>query len=200
MKLCTKCRKNLPLEAFSKSPRYVCGRYPSCKKCQQIGRKAWLIKQALCSKCGLHPRMKNGPWCDSCRRQSEGRSEVHWRRKPRGDRNFCPNCQIRPPLDYHAYCQICKNEATRKCLAKRRGVRLPSPILRKKSARHYVNTLHRRGKLKRQPCELCGNSRSVFHHLDYSDRTTNIMHLCFDCHVAVERAKRKLLTIQGLRV
>lgn len=200
MKTCSKCKRDLPLEAFSKSPRYRSGRYPSCKSCQQAVRKAWLARQTLCSKCDQHPRLKSGPWCDACRRQCEGRPPAKWRQRRAVDKNFCAKCQIRPSLDYHAYCQLCKNESTRKTLAKKRGTKLPSPVIRKKSARHYVNTLHRRGKIKRQPCELCGNLQSVFHHLDYSDRTTNIMHLCFSCHVAVERAKRKLLTIQGLGV
>lgn len=200
MKTCSKCKRDLPLEAFSKSPRYRSGRYPSCKKCQQASRKDWLLRQTLCSKCGQHPRLKSGPWCDACRRQSEGRSRVAWVQKRAVDPNFCPKCQLRPRLEYHGYCQICARDAHKKWRASKRGTKKTPPELRKKSARHYVNTLYRRGKIKRQPCELCGNSLSVFHHLDYTDRTTNIMHLCFECHVAVERAKRKLLTIQGLGV
>jgi hypothetical protein len=197
MKVCSKCKRDLPLEAFSRSPRYICGRYSSCKECQKAVTNRCLEKNRTCTKCNQRPHESGNPWCYQCRRISEGKSpEPKWRQKKAIDRNFCPVCQIRPPLDYHRYCQICKNAATRKCAAKKRGVRFRGESLRKKSARHYINTLFKRGKIRRQPCEFCGEPSQHFHHLSYEDRSTNIQHVCFRCHVLLEREKRNRLTEQ----
>jgi hypothetical protein len=51
------------------------------------------------------------------------------------------------------------------------------------NARHYIWSLVRDGKVQRIPCELCGAKMKHFHHLDYEDKTTNVLQLCFQCHV-----------------
>jgi ribosomal protein S27AE len=57
----------------------------------------------------------------------------------------------------------------------------------------------RYGKLKRQPCEKCGNPKSHAHHKDYS-KPLEIEWLCHDCHwkahgwVAKEIVKPVILT------
>lgn len=53
-----------------------------------------------------------------------------------------------------------------------------------RSAAHCaVSRAIRSGKLERQPCEACGNEKSVAHHDDY-DRKLDVRWLCQPCHVA----------------
>jgi hypothetical protein len=78
---------------------------------------------------------------------------------------------------------------------KRKPVKITPEKRRKASARHYVNTLYKRGKVRRQPCQFCGGPSVHFHHLDYKDRTLNVQHVCLPCHVRLEREKRKQLTL-----
>lgn len=51
----------------------------------------------------------------------------------------------------------------------------------KKRAQNVVNNEVRRGRLERQPCEVCGNPRSHAHHDDYS-QPLMIRWLCHTHH------------------
>lgn len=54
----------------------------------------------------------------------------------------------------------------------------------KDRARSYANTYKRRGKLKQEPCQECGNPHSEMHHADYS-KPLEVTWLCRLCHMAL---------------
>ena len=53
----------------------------------------------------------------------------------------------------------------------------------KRLAHHAVSNALRAGKLKRLPCEYCGNPKSEAHHEDYSKRL-DVRWLCKTCHMS----------------
>lgn len=62
----------------------------------------------------------------------------------------------------------------------------PMTVAQKKkdTTRSYANVYLRRGKLKRSPCETCGDSVSQMHHDDY-DKPLKVRWLCRPCHLAL---------------
>lgn len=54
----------------------------------------------------------------------------------------------------------------------------------KMRARWYVRTYIKRGKVKREPCEVCGNIKSEAHHEDYF-KPLDVKWLCRRCHEKV---------------
>ena len=199
MKVCSKCKRQLPEVCFVNSPRHSGGLYPSCNTCRNEVRKRWVEKQEVCTRCKSAPRMKSFPWCQACRRAYQGKPPTpKFKRRPNtSDPNFCSRCGIRPPRDYNAWCQPCSTEHNRQWRrSKAAAVMEARPERkRKKTARHYINTLFKRGKFSRGPCYLCGEPSLHFHHLSYEDRSRNVIDLCHSCHVLVHRALRKLLTV-----
>jgi hypothetical protein len=198
VKRCSKCERELGEDQFVKSPRYLDGLYPSCKECRKDALTKTLEQNPLCSKCGVRPHRKGCAWCSVCRHQDQFKDRrPKFRPTPKRDSYICPKCDLRPKLENHGYCRECKNDSTAAWEAKRRGG-LPEPfILSKKTTRHYVNTLFQRGKIKRKPCEFCGAPSVNFHHLDYYAKTTNIQHVCHNCHVLIHSVQRKMLTLYG---
>lgn len=192
MKECSKCHRQLDENQFVKSPRYSDGLYPSCKECRKKTREKSLLDNPNCARCGQRPHIEGVAYCDECNCHMKGRPLIRSRVVDRSNKEWCCRCKERPRLPYHNYCQICKIASTMKWLSKFRTIRQPDERRRKQSARHYINTLFKRGKIKRDPCEICGRPSQHFHHLDYNDRTTNVQHLCFSCHVQAERIKRNL--------
>lgn len=51
----------------------------------------------------------------------------------------------------------------------------------KMNCRSYANTYQRRGLLKKEPCEICGDKNTEKHHHDYS-KPLEVNWLCKDCH------------------
>lgn len=193
-KTCSKCKRQLPETQFVKSPRYLDGLYPSCKECRRQTRLTWLLNNPLCSKCKSRPHMNGNGWCWQCEDEKRRTKPKKFVRRPNSPNpDLCPVCGIRPHPEYHAWCLECIGENRRE----RTRLRLDSrpERLRKSTARHYVNTLIKRGKFRLVECSLCGGTATEFHHFDYKDRTINGIPVCHSCHVLVERAKRKLLAI-----
>ena len=193
-KPCSKCQRVLPLEYFALSPPHRHGRYPSCKKCQKETTKQGLARHVFCSKCRTRPHRIGNSWCDHCRRISEGKGPKKFIRRPSINDGICPRCRTRPKMIKYGYCLICTRAAVRERSAKKRGIPLSPLVLAKKTTRHYVNTLFQRGKLRRGPCVYCGDPGQEFHHWDYLPRTLNIDDVCKECHVALHKILRLLLT------
>ena len=191
MKHCSKCQQYLDNSNFVKSDRYLDGLYPSCKECRKKTKLKTLADHPLCCRCKLKPHISYEPYCLECWRTIRGRLKPI-RVVDRTNKEWCSRCKQLPRLPYHNYCAACKNASHMEWSERQKVKPVPDEKRRKRSARHYINTLYKRGKIKRQPCEKCGAPSLNFHHLDYEDRTTNVQHLCFKCHVQAEREKRNL--------
>ena len=63
---------------------------------------------------------------------------------------------------------------------------------RKDNCRSYSRVLEERGKIKRKPCEKCGNQEVQRHHEDYND-PWNVTWLCIDCHLELHAEERELI-------
>lgn len=61
----------------------------------------------------------------------------------------------------------------------------PDRLKANKAANHAINN----GTLTRQPCEICGNPKSEFHHDDYS-KPLEWRHLCRRCHKRLHLEER----------
>lgn len=191
MKVCSKCRRDLPRDQFVKSPRYLDGLYPSCKTCRKRVRDDFLKRKPLCRNCNRVPHIPTSPFCDDCMRKSCGRGPAKWRQRRSGF-DTCPKCLKNPRLKYHRYCRRCKNAASNLWVKKNGGSwKAKTPEQRRKAvARRYINTQVQRGKVKRGFCPHCGKQADEFHHFDYKDRTLNGIWVCHHYHVLLERQKR----------
>lgn len=61
------------------------------------------------------------------------------------------------------------------------------------AARSILNHYLRDKKIKRQPCEVCGNERTEAHHDNY-DKPLEVRWLCFSCHRKWHKGQ---ITIKG---
>ena len=81
------------------------------------------------------------------------------------------------------------NRQTRESWARHKEKRLAydkSRPRQKVLARNRIRVLIYRGKLKRQPCEVCGNELSQAHHKDYS-KPLDVTWLCAQHHKEAHR-------------
>lgn len=195
VKQCSKCKRELEETNFVKSARYLDGLYPSCKECRKKVLMDCLAKDPMCAKCKTKPHQPKHRYCYDCQRDAKGYTKpARWRRDSTND-YWCCRCKDAPRAPYHRYCYRCKNASTREWSARKRAKTLKPAITRKERVRRYIYTLYQAGKISREPCYLCGEPSVHFHHLDYEERTTNIIHLCRPCHVIVERNKRHLTKV-----
>lgn len=99
-------------------------------------------------------------------------------RKPRR----CSKCRG-PRGKSHRYCNPCHAASMR---AWRKTHPLSGIALLKSRARSYANTYQRRGKIVRQPCEVCGAALAEKHHDDYS-KPLQLRWFCRRHHLEHER-------------
>lgn len=91
----------------------------------------------------------------------------------------CPN----PHGKNHAYCNPCHAADMRKF---RKTHRLTPEQAKKDNARSYAGVYLRRGKIKRQPCQVRGCAKkSQMHHHDY-DKPLEVEWYCRDHHMTLK--------------
>ena len=81
----------------------------------------------------------------------------------------------------HKQCQPCHAAYMRMW---RQTHKLTGEARRRANARSYAKVYLRRGKLKRQPCEMCGVAVVQMHHDDYS-KPLAVRWLCRACHLGL---------------
>lgn len=59
----------------------------------------------------------------------------------------------------------------------------------KANARSYLSVYVRRGKVKRKPCDICGDAHSEAHHSDYS-RPLDVQWLCRKHHLQLHHLQK----------
>jgi hypothetical protein len=80
----------------------------------------------------------------------------------------------------HSYCHSCHAAYMRKNRPKHSEL---APLARMKAnARAYANAYQARGKLKPEPCLLCGSTDVQKHHVDYG-RPLDVLWFCRPCHL-----------------
>lgn len=189
MKACSKCGCEKPLLEFAPDKKYSDGKHCYCRQCQRQVRVKWLAVHPLCSRCRIRPHRASSGWCDECHHQGRG-NQYH--RRANGDGVICVRCRKNPRCENHSYCNDCRNKSVREW--RMRAGKYKAEQLHKKTTRHYVNSLFKRGKIRRQPCKYCGKPSEHFHHLSYESRSLNIEHLCKRCHLIAHDIERNLLT------
>jgi hypothetical protein len=192
-KPCSKCKRVLPVTAFAKWHNKA-GLYPSCRECEREHREKRLSENPLCIRCKLNPHAAHDAYCIDCKRILKHRPPRKWVSR-RSGLEWCKVCGIRPRLEYHHYCFLCKNEYQNRTRSKKWAERYPLNSQRQiATARAYATGLLARGKIHRGPCVFCGDPGQDFHHYDYLPRTLNFEDVCCECHVAVHKILRLLLT------
>lgn len=106
------------------------------------------------------------------------------------DTPVCSNC--RAPRDRHPqrYCSSCHAAYMRAHRPKHRE--MSSEARRRANARAYARVYEQRGKLKREPCEVCGATEQVQKHHDDYGKPLQVRWLCFTCHLD-EHGKKPLV-------
>ncbi len=147
----------------------------------------------LCSKCKTAESLKSHRYCYTCMRLASGRPAVPKFRRDSNNKELCCKCKVEPRQGHHRYCVACRRAYNREWVEKRGGhiASLTPNQRRKMTARRYAYNLMRRGKLKKEPCKVCGDPNVEMHHLDYEPKTVNIEWLCPVHHVEATREGRK---------
>lgn len=101
----------------------------------------------------------------------------------------CSGCG--QPLEEHRvgkqrYCIKCHAKNMRQTRPRHRD--LPDEQRKKANARAYANQYIRRGKLQRQPCEVCGE-KAQMHHDDYS-KPLKVRWFCRKHHLELHNDQR----------
>lgn len=88
----------------------------------------------------------------------------------------------------HAYCAKCHAEYMRKNRPKHS--QLSEDARKKANCRAYTHVLIKRGKLKKEPCKVCGSEKSESHHEDYS-KPREVIWLCREHHLIYHDSLKK---------
>jgi hypothetical protein len=110
------------------------------------------------------PELQSGPYgaCSKCGAQHSSIKRLR-RGRPR----------------WRSYCKACQNELNR---AGRPRYADQSPErIRRERCRMRTRRLIKRGGIRREPCSVCGDNRTVPHHLSYND-PRDIVWVCSPCH------------------
>ncbi len=205
LKTCSKCKKDLPIKRFAKSPNYMSGRISHCCYCRKETKTLYLASFTLCIRCKSAPHRPSNPYCFDCLRTMDRRNKGERKRTmDRSNKTLCCKCKSAPRCKHHNYCQSCKNAYTNEWLKRKGGSwawRISDPVRRVKvRARAILNTAVVRGKIKRMPCEVCGNPETEAHHyLGYAkENALKVRWLCKRHHAEAERIEKSHLTEQPL--
>jgi hypothetical protein len=194
MKICSKCRRELPLTCFWKHGNKA-GIYPSCKECETNHRTQRLVNNPLCVRCKERPHMRGDAYCYPCGRIIKGKENPKWVSRRTG-LEWCKVCEQRPRLPYHHWCLICRREYAARTVSKKWRERYSGEEkMRIVVVQHYATGLLQRGKIKRGPCAFCGAKSEHFHHYDYERKTMNFDSVCIPCHIQLHQFLKKMLTI-----
>ena len=202
MKTCSKCKKDQPKTNFVKSPRYRDGLYPICKTCRKETRLKGLSKTKFCKRCKANARSMSNFYCETCQRKMRGRKPITLFKRRASTNGLCCRCHKVPPLKYHWYCKDCQRDCFKRWWNRKgKNYKHSTPERREKYlARVYLHQQISRGKLKRQPCVVCGNPKSEGHHHNgyRKEHALDVVWLCKKHHDEAERVLKSKLTEQPL--
>jgi len=155
-KICSICKKDLPLELFhigSKSPD---GLQYSCKECRAAQAK--IYRQSVAGKKIAKAHSKS---------EKVKKYQANYAKTEKSK------------LTRAAYAKTDAGKSARRLAIKRWEA--ANPV--KRSAKRMVGYRIKTGEIIRQPCEVCGDIKVQAHHLDYA-KPLDVMWLCRKDHVA----------------
>lgn len=158
--LCSKC-KSAPRTSYSSRCKACNAAYwRDADKKRRAKRRAEAPTAHLCLRCASAERADGSHFCAPCKR-------------------LCAKCLTNHRAHRHRYCNDCRNAHAR---ATRKNWRFNEEDRRKDNCRAYANVYLKRGKLVKQPCEVCGSPESQMHHDDYS-KPLEVRWLCRRHHL-----------------
>lgn len=105
----------------------------------------------------------------------------------KGGGTICCKCRKRPRREGQRYCAECHAEKMREW---RKTHPISDEARQRMNARTYLQVYIRRGKIQRQPCEICGSKEAYAHHNDF----TKPLDVQWRCNRHKITAKTKELT------
>lgn len=168
---CPKCGKLLPIDTFYRNGRgYINGR---CKHCISIDHKAKYKADPVpvLLRCKEYRERNAEAGRERSRRYRKEHKEVAYASVTRWVNEHPEAVAFIKKRSYEKH----KKEVYTK--TKRRRELFPE----KGRANALLATAVRNGKVKKLPCEVCGNIRSVGHHEDYSEPLA-VVWLCYKHH------------------
>ena len=173
-KVCTVCKKRKPLEDFCRETGIKCGRKSSCRDCNKIKQKKYGATES-----GKEANRKY-------RNSEKGKKTIaEYKNSEKGKKK----------LDEYCRSEKCKNKDRRyntsekgKAYRNKKSKEEANKHPEKYRARYKAASALKSGKIKRAPCEVCGNNKAEMHHDDYS-KPLDIRWLCKKHHVEFHRKK-----------
>lgn len=103
----------------------------------------------------------------------------------------CSNCGggIEESRKNQRYCKECHNAHARKSRKKYSELTAEQKI--KSNCRSYLQTYITRGKITKQPCQVCGNTKVEAHHNDYT-KPLEVVWLCREHHLELHKEENPL--------
>lgn len=200
VKVCYRCRKEKAFSEFCKDKSRVDGLNPYCKECEKEKRER-LRDEGYFKEYSEKNRERLNAQARECyhkdpekfreRRRAYGATEqgkkviaeynhAHWLRT-RDD----PEWKAKRAAQAKAYRQLHKEE--HKLDSARQRIKFADET----KAKSMVNHAIRDGKLKREPCEVCGKEPAQAHHDDYN-YPLKVRWLCQDCHAKWHRDNKPI--------
>jgi hypothetical protein len=101
----------------------------------------------------------------------------------------CSRCKEPHERSNQRYCHKCHAAHMRATRPKSKD--LPPLAKMKAHCRSYTHLLVKRGKLVKQPCQICGDERSQAHHPDYT-KPHKVDWVCRQCHLQIHGGDRTI--------
>ena len=200
MKVCYRCRKEKALSEFCKDKSRVDGLDPYCKECEKEKREELKAKGYF-----EEYRRKNRE------RMNKKAAERYWRdpekfraRKRKYDaseqgkianakRNHAQWIETRDDPEWREKRATWARAYRESHQEKHRldSARQRIKFTDETKAKSIVNHAIRDGKLKREPCEICGKEPAQAHHDDYN-YPLKVRWLCQDCHAKWHRDNKPI--------
>ena len=131
--------------------------------------------------CGGHQSKRAGLViivCGQCGKSFVGRPYLE-------KKKICNICLSKRRARYYRNNKIHKSSNEKRVQYRRNAKKTPKGRQRH-TAQNIAKKAVQRGKIKKMPCEICGDENVVIHHKDYS-KPLEIIFLCRQCHINEHR-------------
>ena len=182
LKTCSKCQETKALSQFHKWSASSDGHKPRCKACRNNIQRAY-------SKIYYESKRNDYKFKEKQRQYSKTYYEAH---KDNIEWNHKFREANKKALKKYRENNVEKNRNSTRVSIEKAHNKYPEKVLARKQLRNAI----RRGEIRRQPCEVCGQSEKIHgHHEDYT-KPLDVKWLCPDHHALRHRNLYKNLPYQ----